>query len=169
MGQKVQILIGLPASSKSLYAKNAAETGFIIINDDSLIESLHCGNQQLGYIGNHNDLYCKVENGIIGLACQLGFSIVVDCGNNVNKERRKQIIDCAKKYNVPCEAIIFPLDDPKIHAERRYNDNSRGFSLKMWLTVVEKYAKLYSRPDENEGFAHIYEISFEQIQSGLVF
>jgi len=39
--RKIQILVGMIASGKSTYSKHAARLGFIVVNDDAIVNAVH--------------------------------------------------------------------------------------------------------------------------------
>jgi predicted kinase len=167
MKPKIYLLVGHIASGKSTYCKNAAKAGFIIINDDSIVNLLHADDYTL-YDKNLKILYKSIETNIISLGLCLGKSIVVDRGLNVSIKGRQRFIALAKSYDVECHAIIMPMDTPEVHAERRADHDARGHNYDYWLDVAKAHAFSYNAPSIAEGFDKIDCIEFSQILNGKV-
>lgn len=164
---KLQILVGPISSGKTTYCKIAASKGFICINDDAIVNMLHGNNYQL-YNSNLKPLYKSVENNIVSTALAMNLPVIVDRALNVGIESRKRWIALAKAIDIPCEAVIFEREDPKIHAKRRFTSDSRGHSYDYWVKVAQKHDSIYVTPTVQEGFDYISHISFEQIQKGEI-
>ena len=74
-----------------LIAKNAAKQGFIIINDDAIVNMLHADNYIL-YDKKLKLLYKTIENQIISVALAMGHSVLIDRGLNVSKEGPQPLV-----------------------------------------------------------------------------
>lgn len=164
---KIACCVGMIASGKSTYCKNAAKLGHIVVNDDDVVNMLHANNYAL-YDKSLKILYKSIENNAISLGLCMGRTVLVDRGLNISEEGRKRWATLAQSFDVSCEAIIFPFDAPLIHAERRFN-SSRGHSLDYWQDVATHHINQYDEPSMLEGFDKIYHITFEEILQGKVF
>lgn len=164
---KIFILVGPISSSKSTYCKNAAKKGFIILNDDAIVNMLHGGNYIL-YDENLKLLYKSIENTIISTSLALKRDIIIDRGLNISKNSRKRYISLAKSFDVEIEAIVFKREKPEIHARRRFESDNRGLSYESWLNIAIIHDKQWEEPDKSEGFDKIHYISYEEIKEGLV-
>lgn len=165
--QKIQVLVGMIASGKSTYCRNAAKSGVIAVNDDAIVNLVHADEYTL-YDKKLKILYKSIENNIIGLGLCMGRTVLVDRGLNVSKEGRQRWLALAKSYDVPCEAIVFPFDGPLIHAQRRFDSASRGHTLGYWQDVALCHAKQYIEPHWTEGFDKVHQVTFEEILQGKV-
>lgn len=151
----LEILCGPIACGKSTYAQKRAEDGAIIVNDDSIVESLHAGNYKL-YNPELKCLYKSIENHIISYAIALHKDVIID-RPNYSKHMRARYIALAKSLDVTSKIIVWNWDiHPFILAERRYYANSRGLSLEVWTKVAQEHLSKYERPSLEEGAGEIY-------------
>jgi predicted kinase len=164
---KIQVLVGMIASGKSTYARNAAKSGIICVNDDAIVNMIHADDYTL-YDKKLKPLYKSVENHAIAAALLLGRSVLVDRGLNCSVEGRQRWIALAKSFDVPCEAICFTNDGPQVHAERRAKADSRGHDADYWIRVANCHNDQYKYPSVDEGFAKVHHMFWEDIQTGKV-
>jgi len=150
---KLELLIGNIASGKSTYCKMRAEEGAIIVNDDSLVNSLHANNYQL-YSDALKPLYKSVENSIISTALSMNLSVIIDRPNHTMSMRRRYV-GIAKSFDVPVHAIKFQWEAPFVHAKRRVKSDSRGFDEAYWTSVAQYHEDGYEIIDSNECFDKI--------------
>jgi predicted kinase len=165
--QKIQLLVGEVASGKSTYAKNAARMGIIIINDDSIVNTVHADEYTL-YNTKLKPLYKSVENHILSIALALGRSVLVDRGLNGSVHGRQRWIAMARSLDVSCDAVVFPFDGEDVHADRRFNHDPRGHDFTYWLDVVKAHRSEYQEPSLSEGIDAIHSITFDEIKEGKV-
>jgi predicted kinase len=164
---KLQVLVGMIASGKSTYARQAARQGVLCMNDDAIVNMLHADDYTL-YRKELKVLYKSVENHVIASGLLLNRPVMVDRGLNVSKKGRQRWLALAKSFDVPCEAIVFKNDGPEVHARRRAESDARGHPFAYWLRVAETHNSLYIVPTVEEGFDAVHHISFDEIQSGKV-
>lgn len=155
---KIELLVGEIASGKSTYAKKRAREGAVIVNDDAVVTAVHGGDYTL-YNDSFRCIYKNVGLTIIGTAMALGKDVIID-KTNLTVVQRKKYIGLAESYNAESWAIVFPSEDYKIHAQRRYDADSRGVSLEQWVRVARGHAEKYQEPCTNEGFAGIVNIAY---------
>jgi predicted kinase len=167
MKPKIYVLVGMIASGKSTYCKQAAKHGKIILNDDAIVNMLHADDYTL-YDKNLKLLYKSIENNVISLGLCAGRTVIIDRGLNVSKQGRKRWLAIAKSFDIECEAIILPKDTPEIHAERRYKSDSRGHSYEYWLRVANRHDSVYDEPTIEEGFDAVHSTSFIRITQGEI-
>ncbi len=167
MTPKLYVLVGMIASGKSTYCKNAAKRGQVIMNDDAIVNMLHADEYTL-YDKKLKILYKSIENNIISLGLCMARSVVIDRGLNVSISARQRWIAIARSFDVPCEAIVFPKVENEIHAKRRFESASRGHSYDYWLKVAVEHDKQYEEPTCAEGFDKVQCVTYADIISGLV-
>jgi predicted kinase len=167
MTPKIYTLIGMVAAGKGTYCKNAAKSGQIILNDDAIVNLLHAEDYTL-YDKKLKILYKSVENNILSLGLCIGKSVIIDRGLNVSVKGRHRWIALARSFDIPCEAIVFPLDNPEVHAKRRFDSDNRGHTYSYWLKVANAHYEAYRPPSIEEGFDKIHTLSFEEITNGKV-
>src|ERR1044072_6440344 len=100
--QHIQVNVGFICSGKSVYASNCAKSGFVVINDDSLVESVHAGNYDL-YDKSLKVLYKSVGLNLFTNAIALGRSVVIDTGSR-NRKTRQRWVSLAHCFDVPIYA-----------------------------------------------------------------
>lgn len=165
---KIMCLVGPIASGKSTYCKNAACGGFVIVNDDAIVNMLHADVYSL-YDTGLKILYKSVENSVVGHALGMKIPVVIDRGLNCSVRGRKRWLALSESFDVPCEAVIFANEGPEIHARRRTEADSRGHPYSYWLRTAQVHQKDYAEPTREEGFSAIHRISYQEILDGKVF
>lgn len=165
---KIQVLVGMVASGKSSYCRNAAKQGVICMNDDAIVNMLHGENYTL-YDPKLKLLYKSIENHVIATSLAMGRIVAVDRGLNIDARGRARWVSLAKSFDVPCEAILFHKDTPEIHAKRRTQSDARNRTYDYWLSVARNHSARHVEPTTEEGFTAIHYVSFEDIQAGKVF
>jgi len=157
------------SSGKSTYSANAAKQyGYIICNDDSILNALHA-NQYTLYNKDLKILYKSVENQILASCLMLKLPVILDDAKNVSAKRRSRFVSWCHSFDVLIEAIVFPNQSPEVHAKRRFEHDSRGFTYERWLEIAQYHQSVYSEPTLEEGFDKVYNISYEDILNGRVF
>lgn len=139
------------ASGKSTYCSKKAKEGFIVINDDSIVNAVHAGNYAL-YDKSLKPLYKSIEDHILHTAIAMGKNVVIDRGLDVSASSRRRWISIAKSLDVEIGAIVFSLSTPKIHGTRRYNSDNRGHTKQYWINVAKVHYNRYEPPLFDEGF-----------------
>lgn len=150
----IEVLIGMIASGKSAYAKQRAREGWIIINDDAIVNLVHGGDYTL-YDKSLKSLYKSVEDNILHTAIAMNKSICIDRGVDIRASSRARWISLARCLDVPIRAISFKVCQPEVHANRRMQDNDRGHDYTYWLRVAQAHASSYNPPTLQEGFAEV--------------
>lgn len=142
---RLELLVGNIASGKSTYCKKAAEEGFIIVSDDAIVTAVHAGNYRL-YNKSLKTLYKAAENTILTMALALKQSVVIDRPNHTVAMRRRYI-GLANSFDIPVRVILFEWIAPEIHAQRRFDSDSRGYTVDQWLSVANRNQDDYEEPD----------------------
>lgn len=164
---KLQLLIGMIASSKSTYCKAAARHCYLIINDDAIVNMLHA-DQYTFYDKELKPLYKNIENHIIGQAVLAEKNVIIDRGLNISKAARQRYIALARSFDITCEAVVFKKEQPEVHAKRRYEHDNRGHDYEYWLKVAERHAAIWDDPTLEEGLDRIYYLSYNDVKQGVV-
>jgi len=145
----VYILVGAIASGKTTFAKKKAKEGMIIINDDSIVNMLHCNNYKL-YSEYLKPLYKSIENIALQMAIALGRDVIID-RPNYSKGMRRRYIAIAKSLDAKVAFVIFPKRTNEVHAERRVASDGRGFLYEDWLEVAKRHDELFEQVSLDEG------------------
>lgn len=155
----IEILVGMIASGKSTFSKDRAVEGWLVLNDDAIVNLLHANFYPL-YQERLKPLYKSIENTIVQNSILMSEKLVIDRGLNITKKSRKRFISIAKSMDCPVRAIVFPKEKPDIHAERRFSHDPRGHSLEYWLEVASHHSNIYEDPTLEEGFDEIIVIDY---------
>lgn len=149
----IKLLVGNIASGKTTFCKEAALEGDVIVGDDPITMMLHGGNYRL-WNKELVPLYKSVEHHIVHAGVLAGRNVVID-KTNMTRETRAKYIALARSMEVDIIAYEFPQVTPHEHAERRFNADNRDTTHETWLTVAEKFALMYEKPQLEEGFSDI--------------
>lgn len=154
---KVEILIGNIASGKSTYCRRRVEEGAVVMNDDAIVNGLHCGIYTK-YDKALKPLYKAIENAIVTSAITLGRDVVIDRGVNLTPRSRRRFVGLAHSMDAEAHAVIFEFCEPSIHADRRMSHDDRGHSAEYWLEVATVFHNKYIPPEEHEGFDKVIHV-----------
>ena len=150
----VEILVGMIASGKSTWAKKRAKEGWIIINDDSIVNAVHADDYLL-YQENLKPLYKSVEDHIFHTAIAMQLNVVIDRGLSLSADARRRWIALGSSLDTPVNAILFEVFDPETHAQRRYNADSRGHNIEYWQHVARRHHSVFQVPTMEEGLISV--------------
>lgn len=167
MKPSVHVTVGMIASGKSTYTTNAAKAGFVVVNDDSLVTAVHGGDYGL-YDKSLKPVYKSVGISILTHALSLGRSVVVDTGSR-NRTTRARWVSLAKALDVPIYAITFPVEEPEVHAKRRWEADARGYTYEKWLEVAIRHSEEFEPVNDDEGFNNILFAEWEKVEDGWYF
>lgn len=143
----VELLVGNIASGKSSSTRHRAAEGWITVNHDSLVRSMHGGE----YAWEDQVPGLKTELGLLILkkAAEQGHSVVVD-NTNRGRSHRAPFVAAARRSGMKVRAILFPSSPPEIHARRRFDSDPRGRSIDYWLEVARLVEEKSERPGADE-------------------
>ena len=157
----IEILVGNIASGKSTYCSVKAREGFLIVNDDSIVNAIH-GNHYDLYDKNLKPLYKGIENQLVVMGITLGKNIIIDRGLNLIPATRRRFIGLGHSLDTEVHAVIFDFESPEVHALRRNKCDTRGYDYNYWLEVATYMHNKYTPPTEEEGFDQIKYWKFEE-------
>lgn len=153
MENMIKLLIGMIASGKSTYSACLANNGYIVVNDDSIVNLVHGGLYKL-YSDKLKFLYKGIEDFIIKTSINNNLNIVID-RTCLKRSTRLRFVNYAKELNTKIDAILFPIELPEIHAKRRFESDPRGHTYEKWLKVAQEHIDMYEKPTLEEGFDNI--------------
>lgn len=156
----IEILVGMVASGKSTYAKRRAAEGFIVINDDAIVNAVHADQYTL-YDESLKPLYKGTEVFIMNTAVAMGKNVLVDKGLNLSRRSRERWIALGRSLDVAVECMLFEVFAPEVHAERRAAADLRGHDHAYWLKVAKHHFSVYEEPSLVEGFSSVREMSWK--------
>lgn len=151
---EVIVCVGHIASGKGTYCKQRAQEGWLILNDDAIVNMIHGGDYTL-YNKNLKPLYKSIEDHVFHIAVLANKNLVIDRGLDVSVNARSRWIALARSLDVPIKAVVFEVFPPETHAERRFMADSRGHTLEYWITAARRHAFVYVEPTLEEGFCEI--------------
>ncbi len=143
----IYMLIGLPRSGKSTWAKRHQESeGTPIVSADNL-RYLVYGQR---FWGNGEQLMWAIRAIILNMLLEQDIDIIID-ETNTTKERRKSIIDLARNYKHDVFGIV--MIDSKGECIRR----ALSMNDETIIPVIERMAEQYAAepPSIEEGFKDI--------------
>lgn len=158
----LEILIGMIASGKSIYARRRANPadgspGAMIVCHDDLTEMLHGAYR---YEPGLRVCYRQMEDWLARTALAHGRDIVID-RTHLTRESRARWLTFARTLDLPTPvavvAVAFPIESPKVYAGRRFDVDPRGRSYEDWLQVARHhFEQALAEPlGEDEGFDRI--------------
>jgi predicted kinase len=166
MAGKMQVLVGMIASGKSSYARNAARCGALVVNDDAIVNLVHGGEYTL-YDQNLKVLYKSIESHIVNMASALNRKVLVDRGLNVSVKARQRWVSLARSLDMSCVAMVFENEGPEVHAKRRTDHDARGLAYEYWLKVASLHHAAWEVPTQEEGFDAVDHVSFDMVSRGF--
>lgn len=149
---KLILTMGNIASGKSTWCRQQAAKGAVIVCNDDITTMVHGGAYE--YDDALKPVYKAIEIAAVTAGLVAGKTVIIDRLNHT-KDQRKKWIGLASAFDVESHAIIFPHEDPKIHAKRRFDSDSRGRSYDKWLGVAKWYYDNFEYPTLDEGLKHI--------------
>lgn len=169
---KLELLIGMIGSGKSTYARRRAAQGALVVSMDALCHHLHAGNpvgpNACGYEPELRERYRMMEETMAFEVLFAGRDLIIDRTHLTRAARDRWIGFATRtgmflKQEIPVVAVVFPIEDPEVHALHRFTDDNRGRSYEQWLAVARHHhdqaAKEPLRPEE-EGFSAVQFVPF---------
>jgi|GEM_PF-1850096 len=143
------IFTGNVGCGKSCKAKEFANLGYIIINDDAITTMIGGGDYTL-YDELKKPIYKNLE--IVGICTSLNynFSVVID-KPNMTKEKREKLIKIGKLYDA--RLVSYDWGPGNLEDLNRRLMNDRGYNK--WVKAFDKKRKDYEEPEMEEGFDEI--------------
>lgn len=146
----LEVLVGPVASGKSTYSDERAKTGAIIVNDDAIVTALHGGHYDF-YQTSLKPLYKLIQTNAVLMGLTLRRDVVID-STNLTRETRRRLVGLAHAVDAVAVAIMFPWQETSVHALRRTEDESRGYSFDEWCEIVERHRERFEDWSPAEGF-----------------
>jgi predicted kinase len=153
------ILIGIPGSGKSTFAKNyvAENPDFVILSSDAMRAEFGKGEEDLTV----TNLVFKILKQRVEYFMQNGTPIIIDA-TNMDIKSRKDYIQSAKKfqYNV----VAYDFQCTKEQALQRNIERGAKGGRNVPEFVLEKMISKYVAPSAVEGFDAINIVTFNNQQ-----
>lgn len=134
---KMLVLVGLPGSGKSTYAKTMQ--GYEVVNQDLLGNREICIKRTRAYL-------------------KQGKSVIID-RTNINKKQRSYWLNIAKEFNIVPECVVFEIDTDyakeRIINRKNHPTIKENTPLEKIDAIIEMFRKSYEKPESNEGFSNI--------------
>ena len=145
----LELLVGNIASGKSSWTEPRASEGWITVNNDSLVRSMHGGN----YDWERQIPGLKTSLGIliVETAGAHGRSVVIDNTNRTSSGRLPFVAAARRAGGMKVRAILFPRSSPETHARRRFEADARAMPHDYWLEVARLVDQEWAPPGDDEG------------------
>ena len=141
---KLIVMVGVPGSGKSTYAKNHfGKTAQILSSDALRKELLGDENNQKQNDRVFAELYSRARNHLIA-----GKNVVID-GTNINVFERKRMLKHFEDLSVEKVAIVMNTAIEKCYQQNQQRER------KVDESVIDMFAKNFEKPTESEGFDKI--------------
>lgn len=151
----LEVLVGMIASGKSTYARKRADEGALVISHDDLTEMLHA---RYRYEDGLREVYRGIEKALAVEILLSGRDVIID-RTHLTRESRARWVRFARAtiYRPRIVAVVFPVESPGVHAERRFESDSRGRPWEDWVRVaLHHHAQYLEEPiKDDEGFDEI--------------
>lgn len=144
---KLLMLMGLPASGKSTYAKQLALDGWVRVNKDDLRAMLHGGK----WSPKNEKQILQVRDQVISDSLLAGKSVVVD-DTNLDPKHKIRLQELAKKYAATFETKFFDVEPAEcikrdlVRPNSVGNDVIMGFYNKYLAPAPEVYEPPHGKP-----------------------
>lgn len=147
----LHIMVGLPCSGKTTYAKKLAHTqNALLLNPDSFLIQL---NQSHDIKQNHDDYHHKIEQFMWNIAKRsliLGCNVILDFGF-WTREERYECYSIAKKLHVDFQMHYMDTDISVILSRLEYrNQNTDDYSFVIPIDEMKKYISIFEIPSQEE-------------------
>ena len=157
---KLIILIGIPGSGKSTFAKNYSENNknFVVLSSDAMRAEFGKGEEDLSVTG----LVFKILKQRVEHFMQNKTPLIVDA-TNIDVKSRKDYIQSASKFGY--EIIAYDFQCTKEQALKRNIDRGAKGGRNVPEFVLDKMLLKYVAPSAAEGFTEIHTVPFDTNKS----
>jgi predicted kinase len=147
----IEMLVGTIGAGKSTYARERAKEGSAVVCHDDIVSMVHGCYR---YESFKSLMYYRMMEEVIKVAFVHGYYCVVLDGTHLTRKARARWIEFGMENRYPVCATTFPLEDPEVHARRRFESDPRGRSLYHWTQVAKEQAQktLHEPVRLDEGF-----------------
>lgn len=153
MRQTVYILIGVPGSGKSTWAKAKAQSTpdtYIVCRDD-LRQMVH---GRYLFLNSVEPLIFEMSRELIRQVLQFGHDLIVD-ETHMTKTLRLALISMIKQYSVMVPEIAYVVFNQRPNCLERRMTDARGTPEETWREVIAKMAAAYEAPTPDEGYSKL--------------
>ncbi|TWT05917.1 ATP-binding protein [Planomicrobium sp. CPCC 101079] len=140
----LKMLIGLPGSGKTTYARNLAATqqGWIHLSSDQISQNNYASSDNSDSQNVFAEMYQQTA-----AALEAGKNVIYDATNLASK-RRRSLLNRLKNFQAETEAVVFLT--PYTIAKTRNQKRSHPERVPDW--VIERYIRSFQFPKLNENF-----------------
>ena len=133
MKLKLTMMMGVPGSGKSTYAKRLKDDRTVIVCKDSIREML--GGEYVFSKELEPLVHELADHSIMQSLCY-GFNVIID-ETHITKERRMKVLDLVELMGVDVD-VVWVATDKDVAYERRAKD-PRGCSPELWKGVTDHH------------------------------
>ena len=153
----LEILVGPIACGKSTYSRERAAGGALVVNDDSIVMSVHGGNYDK-YDPKLKPLYIQIETAIITAASASWRDVIIDRGCR-SRACRNRFATLGNSLGFWVKVVTFPWEAAEVHAKRRFEKDARGLTYEKWLQIAEAHQQTFQPVLGSETYDQLKEMS----------
>lgn len=131
-GPGLEVLVGMIASGKSTYARERSKSGAVVVCHDAIVRAMHPGGEYDSY---SRPMYHAVEDAMIRAAVEAGKRVIID-RTNLEDRVRARWFRRREELGVPLVFVVFPIEDFRDHARRKFEHDPGGLSLDKWTEIA---------------------------------
>lgn len=151
--QQVHIMMGLPGSGKTTWAKEfAANRGSLIISRDDIRYILK-HNYEYDNTSKHQDLVWDISQYMIQEALKKRYNIILDQLSLTSQQRIDTVRTLRNYTNKKLEIILVYCIEEELNVSRRMNSNMTWGDRQYYINLIKKLKEEIEKPDYiAEGF-----------------
>lgn len=161
--QYVHVMMGLPGSGKTTWAKEKAkETGAMIISRDSIRHMLkHSHDYDSSSRGQ--EYVWDVSQFMIKTALQRKFDVILD-QLSLTRKQRQGTLEFIREYAPLALVTLVHCIEDKLNVQRRMNSDMAWGDEEYYVNLIKKLKSEVEEPTYDEGFDHVIHIPGEAEQ-----
>ena len=164
--QNVYIMMGLPGSGKTTWAKeNVEQTGSVIIGRDDIRYMLKHGHRYDSSKRGQKYVW-DVSQYMLKIALLRRFDVIID-QLSLTKKQRGEILNMVREYAALAKVTLVYCSEQDKNVDRRMNSDMIWGDREYYENLIKKLKAETEEPTYNEGFDHIIFIPSEEDEVAL--